>query len=184
LGITIDFGGNAYVTGRTTSGASFPTVLPLAGNLQGTAFLTKIEATISNNTVPKVLYSTTFGGSGARGESVSLDPRGNVYLGGTTPGTLPTTPGAFDSTFNSGSSDAFVARFNTTFNDTIGVFQPAINQFQLRDSNSTGPADHVFTFGQSGDQPIVGDWNGSGIDQPASFVHQPASFSCCSAGRS
>ncbi|HJT26904.1 MAG TPA: SBBP repeat-containing protein [Pyrinomonadaceae bacterium] len=176
LGIVIDAGGNVYVTGRTTSGASFPAVLPLALQLQGTAFLTKIEASISNNTVPKILYSTTFGGSGARGESVALDTKGNVYLGGTTPGTLPTTAGAFDTTFNGGSSDAFVAKFNTTFNDTVGVFTPATNQFQLRDSNSTGPADHVITFGQKGDQPIVGDWNGSGIDQPGVFRPSTGQF--------
>lgn len=176
LGITIDFGGNAYVTGRTTSGASFPAVLPLAANLQGTAFLTKIEATVSSTTVPKVLYSTTFGGSGARGESIALDPKGNVYLGGTTPGTLPVTPGAFDTTFNGGTSDAFIAKFNTTFNDTVGVFTPATLQFQLRDSNSTGPADHLITFGQSGDQPITGDWNGSGIDQPGVFRPSTGQF--------
>ena len=176
LGITIDFGGNVYVTGRTTSGASFPALLPLASNLQGTAFLTKIEATISSTTVPRILYSTTFGGSGARGESIALDPKGNVYLGGTTPGTLPTTPGAFDTTFNGGPSDAFVAKFNTTFNDTIGVFNPTLSQFQLRDSNSTGPADHVITFGQSGDQPITGDWNGSGTDKPGVFRSSTGQF--------
>lgn len=169
LGIAIDFAGNAYVTGRTTSGASFPAVLPLASNLQGTAFLTKIEATIANNVVPKLIYSTTFGGSGARGESVALDPQGNVFLGGTTPGTLPTTTGAFDTTFNGGTSDAFIAKFTSTFNDTIGVFRASFNQFQLRDSNTTGPADHVVNFGQSGDQPIVGDWNGSGTDKVGVF---------------
>jgi len=176
LGITIDFGGNAYVTGRTTSGTSFPAVLPLAANLQGTAFLTKIEASISTSTVPRLLYSTTFGGVGARGESVTLDPKGNVYLGGTTPGTLPTTAGAFDTTFNGGTSDAFIAKFNTTNNDTIGVFTPATLQFQLRDSNSTGPADHVITFGQNGDQPIVGDWNGSGTDKVGVFRASTGQF--------
>ena len=176
LGITIDFGGNAYVTGRTTSGASFPAVLPLALNLQGTAFLTKIEATISNSTVPKLLYSTTFGGIGARGESVALDPKGNVYLGGTTPGTLTTTAGAFDTTFNGGTSDAFIAKFNTTFNDTIGVFTPATSQFQLRNSNSTGPADQLIGFGQSGDQPITGDWTGTGVDRPGVFRPSTSQF--------
>ena len=176
LGITIDFGGNAYVTGRTTSGASFPSLLPLAANLQGTAFLTKIEASISNNTVPRILYSTTFGGSGARGEAIALDPKGNVYLGGTTPGTLPATAGAFDTTFNGGPSDGFIAKFNTTFNDTVGVYSLTLNQFQLRDSNSTGPADHVVTFGQSGDQPIVGDWNGSGTDKPGVFRSSTGQF--------
>ena len=176
LGITIDFGGNVYVTGRTTSGVSFPAVLPLAGNLQGTAFLIKIEATVSSTTVPKVLYSTTFGGSGARGESIAVDPKGNVYLGGTTPGTLPTTSGAFDTTFNGGTSDAFIAKFNSTFNDTIGVFQPTIDQFQLRDSNSSGPADHLITFGQIDDQPVVGDWNGSGTDKPGVFRQSTGQF--------
>jgi hypothetical protein len=176
LGITIDFGGNAYVTGRTTSGASFPALLPLTSDLQGTAFLTKIEATISNNTVPKILYSTTFGGSGARGESIALDAKGNIYLGGTTPGTLPTTAGAFDTTFNGGLTDAFVAKFNTTFNDTVGVFNPTLTQFQLRDSNSTGPADHLITFGQAGDQPIAGDWNGSGTDKPGVFRASTGQF--------
>ncbi|HEV8187447.1 MAG TPA: SBBP repeat-containing protein [Pyrinomonadaceae bacterium] len=176
LGIAIDFAGNAYVTGRTTSGASFPAVLPLASNLQGTAFLTKIEATVANNVVPKVLYSTTFGGSGARGESIALDPQGNVFLGGTSPGTLPTTAGAFDTTFNGGTSDAFVAKFQGTFNDTIGVFRSSINQFQLRDSNTTGAADHLITFGQSGDQPIVGDWNGTGTDKVGVFRPSTGQF--------
>jgi hypothetical protein len=123
-----------------------------------------------------VLYSTTFGGSGARAESIALDPKGNVYLGGTTPGTLPTTPGAFDTTFNGGTSDGFVAKFDTTFNDTIGIFRPSLVQFQLRDSNSTGPADHVITFGQASDQPIVGDWNGSGTDKVGVFRPSTGQF--------
>ena len=175
LGIVIDFGGNAYVTGRTTSGASFPSVLPLSPDLQGTAFLTKIEATISNNTVPKLLYSTTFGGSGAKAKAIALDARGNVYLGGTTTGGLPTTAGAFDTTFNGG-DDAFIAKFSSSFNDTIGVFRPSLNQFQLRDSNTSGPADHFITFGQSGDQPIVGDWNGAGNDRPGVFRPSTGQF--------
>ena len=33
-----------------------------------------------------LLYSTTFGGPGARGEAIALDPKGNVYLGGITTG--------------------------------------------------------------------------------------------------
>jgi hypothetical protein len=176
LGITIDFAGNVYVTGRTTSGFSFPAVLPLDVSLQGTAFLTKIQATISNNTVPKILYSTTFGGSGTRGDAIALDTRGNVYLGGSSTGSLTTTAGAFDTSFNGGTSDAFIAKFNSTFNDSVGVFQPATNQFQERDQLSAGPPDHVLTFGQAGDQPIVGDWNNSGIDNPGVFRPSTGQF--------
>src|SRR5262249_20520409 len=38
LGLVIDFGGNVYVTGRTTSGASFPPVHPPAPSPSGAAF--------------------------------------------------------------------------------------------------------------------------------------------------
>ena len=36
----------------------------------------------------------------------------------------------------------------------------------LRNSNTTGAADASFRYGNSGDVPIVGDWNGDGIDTP------------------
>jgi len=176
LGLTIDFGGNVYVTGRTTSGASFPVVHPLDASLSGTAFLAKIEATISSTTVPKLLYSSTFGGSGAKGEAIALDTRGNVYLAGTTTGGLPTTATAFDTTFNGGANDAFVAKFSSTFNDTTGVFRPSSNTFLLRNSNSAGQPDQQVTFGQSGDQPIAGDWNGDGTDKPGVFRPSTGQF--------
>jgi len=176
LGLVIDFGGNVYVTGRTTSGATFPAVHPLAPNLSGTAFLAKIEATISSTTVPKLLYSSTFGGSGAQGEAIALDTRGNVYLAGTTTGGLPTTPNAFDTTFNGGTNDAFVAKFTSTFNDTTGVFRPSSNTFLLRNSNSAGQPDQQVPFGQAGDQPLAGDWNGDGTDKPGVFRPSTGQF--------
>ncbi len=176
LGIALDFGGNAYVTGRTTSGASFPSVNPLQSNFQGTAFLAKIEASISGTTTPKLLYSTTFGGSGAKAEAIAVDTRGNVYLGGTTSGGLTTTVGAFDTVFNGGANDGFIARLGPTFNDTIGIFRPSLNQFHLRNSNSAGPADLLALLGQSGDQPIAGDWDGAGTDKPGVFRPSTGQF--------
>jgi len=47
-------------------------------------------------------------------------------------------------------------------NDKIGVFRNGV--WYLRDSNTNGPADLTFAFGQSGDKPVAGDWNGDGID--------------------
>jgi hypothetical protein len=46
--------------------------------------------------------------------------------------------------------------------DTIGVFRNGV--WYLRNSNTAGSADLTFTFGQSGDKPVVGDWNGDGTD--------------------
>ncbi|MEP7287918.1 MAG: RHS repeat-associated core domain-containing protein [Chloroflexota bacterium] len=45
--------------------------------------------------------------------------------------------------------------------DTIGYFLPSTGEFVLRDSNSAGSPTYDFTFGASGDIPIVGNWNGN-----------------------
>ena len=47
---------------------------------------------------------------------------------------------------------------------TIGVVRG--NQWLLRNTNTPGPADISFTYGQSGDVPVVGHWTDAGIDLP------------------
>ncbi|MCZ7402396.1 MAG: right-handed parallel beta-helix repeat-containing protein [Candidatus Methanoperedens sp.] len=46
--------------------------------------------------------------------------------------------------------------------DTIGIYRNGV--FYLRNSNTAGNADLAFAYGESGDIPVVGDWNGDGID--------------------
>jgi hypothetical protein len=46
--------------------------------------------------------------------------------------------------------------------DTVGMFNSGT--FYLRNSNTTGPADITVTFGNTTDLPVVGDWNGDGVD--------------------
>ncbi len=47
--------------------------------------------------------------------------------------------------------------------DTLGGYDPATGAFFLRNSNTPGSADIVFTFGAGGAlRPVVGDWNGDG----------------------
>lgn len=47
--------------------------------------------------------------------SIDIDNANNIYVGGNTTGpTYPTTPGAFDTTFNGGTSDQVVTKFNST----------------------------------------------------------------------
>ncbi len=56
--------------------------------------------------------------------------------------------------------------------DTIGVYRPSNQTFYLDNSNVPGNgADITFAFGSgangagsSGDRPVIGDWNGDGID--------------------
>src|SRR5215213_3265201 len=58
--------------------------------------------------------------------------------------------------------------------DTIGVFhQPLVSppppSFKMRFSNTAGAEELVVQFGQPGDKPIVGDWNGDGTDTVGVF---------------
>jgi len=165
LGIAIDAAGNAYVTGRTTSGASFPTgpfAPPFREEQQGTAFVAKIEAANFSNRPARLLYATTFGGKGATAEGIAVDPKGNVYIAGTTTGDLPTTDGAFQTTFG-GETDAFIAKVNSTLNDTTGIYRLATHEFLLRNSNTSGAADVTVGFGQLDDLPVAGDWDADGV---------------------
>ena len=48
----------------------------------------------------------------------------------------------------------------------LGLYDPSTGNFFLRNTNSPGAADIVFGFGPGGAgwKPLVGDWNGDGID--------------------
>ena len=102
-GIAVDGAGSAYLTGGTDS-ADFPTT---AGAFDTTfdggadAFVTKLDASGA-----ALGYSTYLGGSEHDyGYGIALDGAGNAYLTGvTTSPDFPTTAGAFDTTYNGGST--------------------------------------------------------------------------------
>jgi len=108
--IAVDSGGNAYVTGQTTS-ANFPAT---PGAVQGTlagvndAFVVKL-----NPAGTALVYASYLGGSGADGGSaIAVDAAGNAYITGTTQSTdFPTTSGAFQTSL-AGKKNAFVAKLN------------------------------------------------------------------------
>ena len=54
--------------------------------------------------------------------------------------------------------------------DTISVYRPSEQRFYVinelgADDGGLGTADYSFLFGNSGDQPVVGDWDGDGVDE-------------------
>ncbi len=178
--IALDAANNVYVTGQTLS-TGFPNINAFQttrASSDGDAFVTKISA-VSTVSQPKILYSSFLGGGGGGGagkdigRGIAVDSKGNVYLAGqTASATLPTTAGVVKtsapniSQFN---PDAFVAKIESTFPDTIGVYNPAASQFRLRNSNTPGAIDLTINFGQAGDLPVVGDWNGDGIKDVGVF---------------
>src|SRR5262249_48937318 len=45
---------------------------------------------------------------------------------------------------------------------TVGIFEPDTGVWKLKNSNQEGAPDYTFAYGQVGDVPVVGDWDGNG----------------------
>jgi hypothetical protein len=116
--IAVDSAGAAYVTGLTHS-SSFPTTPGAFDTSYNSdfqhddAFVTKLDASGS-----ALVYSTFLGGKDYdEAYAIAVDSAGAAYVAGVTYSVgFPTTPGAFDSTFNgsSGNGDAFVTKLNAS----------------------------------------------------------------------
>jgi hypothetical protein len=103
--IALDAGGNAYVTGSTSS-TNFPTANAFQKSLNGAinAFVTKLDA--QGNAL---VYSTYLGGSSFdNGSGIAIDAAGDAYVAGSTESTNFPTVNAFQTT-KKGFQDAFVA---------------------------------------------------------------------------
>jgi hypothetical protein len=118
--IQVDTNLDAYIAGVTNS-SNFPTLGAEQGAYggNGDCFVTKM-----NSTGTKLLFSTYFGGSGSDTATALAVSNGSPFITGytsstnfpvkvpaTTPPTLP-----FQQNYGGGSSDAFVAQFNTDGN--------------------------------------------------------------------
>lgn len=108
-GITVDGAGFTYVTGITYS-SGFPTTsgaFSASYSSIGDCYITKLSTDGTS-----LVFSTFLGGSGIdTGYAIKVDASGNTYITGrTNSADFPTTPGAFDTTFNS--TDCFVTKLN------------------------------------------------------------------------
>jgi hypothetical protein len=128
--IALDADGYPYVSGATSPAApeAFPTTPGAYDRTPNGSdgFVTKFARDGSS-----LVYSTYLGGSGGeRGGDLALDRDGDAYVTGSSVSTdFPTTPDAFDRTFNSGSSsDAFVTKVDPAgsslvYSSYLGGFQ-------------------------------------------------------------
>ena len=109
--LALDRSGNVYVTGNTSSD-DFP-ITPGAYERRNNGF--DIFVSKLNSSLTTMLASTFLGGTSYNeGSSLALDSLDNVYLTGWTYSLdFPTTPGAYDRSFNGGLSDVFVSKLNS-----------------------------------------------------------------------
>ena len=111
--ITVDGAGTAYVTGGTES-YDFPTTpgaFETSLDSSSDAFVVKLNADGTGLT-----YATFLGGSDSDwGSAVAVDAAGSAYVTGNTySSNFPTTASAFDTSYNGGYYDAFVAKVNAS----------------------------------------------------------------------
>lgn len=114
--LALDAAGNIYIAG-TTQSDDFPTTLgAFQESLKDTEpwnydiFVARFKPAGSG--VADLIYSSYMGGTNSLDEAhgIAVDGSGKVYMTGrTSANNFPTTPGAFDRTFNSG-RDAFVVK--------------------------------------------------------------------------
>jgi hypothetical protein len=116
--IAVDGFGSAVVTGQTTSD-NYPVT---AGAFQTTnqggpdVFVTKLGPMAT--TASFSTYLGTAGGEQPGG--IAFDASGNIVISGATNSSLfPTTPGAYDRSFNGGFVDGFVLALNPTGNQLV-----------------------------------------------------------------
>ena len=149
----------------------------------------------------KVLADSTSGTgqlSGALG--LAIDQRGNVYCSdvGNNLVVQYNDNGTYLSNFSAPSANGVgvnpingqirvgsvalgsVSRFGAVLgkSDTIGVYRPSTFTFYLRSSLSAGAPDITATVvgAASTDIPIVGDWNGDGVDTPGLWRPSTSTF--------
>jgi Beta-propeller repeat/Domain of unknown function DUF11 len=172
-GLALDTGGNAYVTGTTTSteiDTGFPSTLGADSDQRysgrrpgGTSsfFVTKINPSFSG--ADSVPYSTYFGGSSPHagetvGGGIAVDANSDVYITGGTNFTDIPVLNAFSGTL-SGGLDVFVAEFNPA----------AVTGTQLLYSTYLGGTGDDIGFGIAVDSALSAYVTGSttSIDFPA-----------------
>lgn len=124
LGIAVDPANEAYITGTAT--ISRPGDFPITPNAYQTVcassffFLTKLNAAGDG-----LVYSTCFGFAGFanKASAIALDSSGRAYITGSvgnfgsTPGSIPTTPGAFQPGIRGG-INAFLSVFSPSLSGT------------------------------------------------------------------
>jgi hypothetical protein len=154
----LDGSGNFYIDGLTGS-TDFPTTQGayqpnLAGGLD--AFAAKVDPTGST-----LEYATYIGGSGDEDVlDMTVDAGGNAYVPGPTTSTdFPTTPGAFQSSFQGGDGDGYVIKLNPIGSSAVYSTYLGGSAFDLAGAvrvDGQGSA-HIPGITASSDFPITPD---------------------------
>ncbi len=167
--IAVDAGGDAYVTGSTTS-SNFSTttgVFQTTYGGAGDAFVTELSSTGSS-----LVYSSYLGGSGAdAGMGIAVDSSNNAYVTGSTQSpNFPTLNPV--QAVNNGASDAFISKVNfdatqLVYSTYVGGTKAEVGQSIKVDSSGNA---YIAGYTFSSDFPLQNPVQGSNAGTVNAFV--------------
>jgi hypothetical protein len=112
-----------------------------------------------------VPFSGDWDGDGVATPGLYRQSDGYVYIRHTN------TQGIADETFYFGDPGDYplVGDFNGDGKDTVSIWRASENRVYIinqlgSEGRGLGSADYFFNFGNPGDKPFVGDWDGDGVD--------------------
>jgi hypothetical protein len=166
--------GVAYISGSTSS-TDFPITGGALQQAPDSGFLAKVDPSTSGPS--SLVYSTYLAESGA---DLAVDPAGAAYVVGSTQGSnFPTTPGAFDTSFN-GFRDGFVTKVSPdgsalVYSTYLGGSRDevkGINGSDLAAAVAVDSAGHAYVTGITGssDFPTTANAFQAQLLDPAPFI--------------
>ena len=169
---------HAFLTGSTSS-SDFPTTVGAVDtsyNGSGDAYVVKLNPTGSYPTL-----ATFIGGSGGDvGSAIAVDDFGSAYLVGyTSSSNFPTTSGAFDTSYNGGTCDAFVVKLSPPGNALAYATYLGGEAADYGESITLDTAGSAYVTGytNSSSFPTTSDafrsWNSGGYDVFAVELRPP-----------
>lgn len=154
--VIVDANDNIYMTSCTRS-SNFPTALATQNTLGGGQDAVVIEL---NQNLTNLLWSTYLGGTlDDAGYVLSINKTnpGEIFVaGGTESSNFPVTPGTLHPTYQGGSADGFLLKFNTTTKNLMAGTFIGTNQYDQTFGVQTDDSNHVFIVGQTmGAYPVT-----------------------------
>ena len=160
--MTIDSHGNICIAGGTDYN------VPVTDGAYRTSYNGRWDGFISklSGDLTALLASTYFGSSGTNDiHAITLDSEGNAYITGYTESSdLPTTDGAYDTTFNGTNNttyawiaDAFVSKLNSSLTELLASTYLGGSNSELASSIAIDRGGNVYVAGttQSSDFPVT-----------------------------
>jgi len=148
--IMVDQNNNIYIV-STTNSTNYPTtsgVFQVSASANHEGVISKFDNGLNN-----LLWSTYFGGNGEDAiYSIKVNDQNDIFItGGTTSNNIPTTSSAYQTSFQGGGADGFVARINNSATTIVACSYIGSSFYDQSFLMDIDRYNNVYLFGQTKD---------------------------------